>query len=120
MDKKMPIQVNGELALAERRGERVVLVRSIPWAMIADDAGERQAQRNHSQTLDHLRDRGGLGACEAIKIIAGLAWTGDDSKVEIPERQAHRMLYAMMVLFNRGQRVAEAAALNQQQAREKS
>lgn len=102
----MPIQIDSDLALAERRGERIVLVKSIPWEMIGDEACERQSQKNHSQTLDRIRERGGFGAGEAIRIMSSLAW--DNPELKIPEREAHRILYSMMVLFNRGQRVAEA------------
>ncbi len=104
--KTMPIQVDGELALTERRGERIVLVKSIPWEMISDEHCEKQSQRNHSQTVDRIRQRGGYGAAEAIRVMAGLTW--DDPKLSIPSRDAHRILYAMVVLFNRGQRLAEA------------
>lgn len=101
--KTMPIQVDGELALSHRRGEPVLLVRAIPWAMIADEQGERQCVKNHSgQTLDVLRSRGGIGACEAVRIICGISWIGGDQKVSLPEAQAHRVLYAMLALFNRG------------------
>lgn len=103
---EMPIQVYSELALAERRGERLVLVRSIPWAMIADDACERQSQRNHSQSLERIAERRGFGASEAVRVLAGLTW--DDPKLSIPNLAAHRILYAMRVMFERGQRVAEA------------
>ena len=116
--KTMPIQVSGELALRERRGERLVIVRSIPWQMICDESCEKQSQKNHGQTVDKIRDRGGYGASEAISIMAGLPYSDD---MLIPEVQAHRILYAMMVLFNRGQRVAEAryprAALQAQEGK---
>jgi len=105
----MPIQVGGELDLSERRGERPVIVRSIPWAMVADETAERQSQKNHSQSVERIAERGGYSAGEAVRVIAGLGWNG--GKLCIPEREAHRILYAMVALFNRGQRVAEANAL---------
>lgn len=37
-----------------------------PWA--------DQAERNHGQTLERLRSRGGLGASEAIAILTGTEW----------------------------------------------
>lgn len=106
--KTMPIQVGGELDLAERRGERLVLVRSIPWEMVTGEAIERQSQKNHSQSVEKIAERFGYSACEAVRVISGLGW--NDPKLMIPERDAHRILYAMVWLFNRGQRIAEEAA----------
>lgn len=48
------------------------LVVSMPWSMIAPH--ERQAQRNHSQTLKRLAERGGLSACEALAILDDRDW----------------------------------------------
>lgn len=45
---------------------------SIRWSMIAGH--ERQAMRNHGQTLSRLAERGGLGACEAVAIIEDRRW----------------------------------------------
>lgn len=39
----------------------------LPMAMFAPH--ERQAQRNHSQTLARLQERGGLSACEAVAVL---------------------------------------------------
>lgn len=44
----------------------------IPWAFIAPY--EARAKRNHSQTLDRLRERGGLSPCEAVAIVKDLDW----------------------------------------------
>lgn len=41
--------------------------KSIPWAVIAPH--ERQADRNHGQTLKRLAERGGLSACEAVAVL---------------------------------------------------
>lgn len=105
MAKNMPIQVGGALDLAERQGKRLVLVRSIPWEMIEGVASERQAQINHGQSLDELRARAGISACEAIAILSNLEWSDFGG-----EEKAHRILYAMHHLFQRGQRIAEARA----------
>jgi hypothetical protein len=40
---------------------------TIPWALIAPH--EKQAQRNHYQTLERLAERGGLSAREALAVI---------------------------------------------------
>lgn len=44
----------------------------IPWKMIA--CHERQAARNHGQTLQRLHDRGGLSWCEALAILQDRPW----------------------------------------------
>lgn len=40
---------------------------TIPWDLIAPH--EAQAQRNHSQSLERLAERGGLSSCEAMAVI---------------------------------------------------
>lgn len=103
MSKVMPIQIGGALDLKQRQGARVVVVREIPWTMIEGEASERQAMENHSQSLDELRARAGISACEAIAILSNLPWSDLGG-----EEKAHRILYAMHHLFMRGQRIAEA------------
>lgn len=44
----------------------------IRWSAIAGH--ERQAMRNHGQTLERLAERGGLAACEAVAIIEDRKW----------------------------------------------
>lgn len=109
---EMPIQVGNDLDLRERQGERPVIVRSIPWEMIAGEAGERQSQRNHGQTLEEIAKRSGFSACEAICVMASMPW-----KAIGTDADAHRILYAMKVLFNRGQRVAEATSAKEARVR---
>jgi hypothetical protein len=48
------------------------LLNNIPWEVIAPH--ERQAIRNHGQSLEVLASRGGLGVGEAIDIIEGRRW----------------------------------------------
>jgi len=46
---------------------------SIPWRVIAPH--EQQAQRNHGgQTLQRLKERGGLCACEATAVLEDRPW----------------------------------------------
>jgi hypothetical protein len=54
----------------ERAG--VVVPRSIPWSLIAPH--ERQAERNHYQTLKRLAERGGLSPSEACAVLEDRAW----------------------------------------------
>ena len=49
-----------------------VLLRAIPWALLS--AHEEQAQHNHSQTLNRLAERGGLGSSAAWAIINDRPW----------------------------------------------
>ncbi len=42
---------------------------AVPWEVMAPHA--HQAQRNHSQTLERLAERGGLGCSEAWAVIQG-------------------------------------------------
>jgi hypothetical protein len=48
------------------------LISEIPWPMIAPH--EKQARSNHSQSLERLAERGGLGCSEAIDIMRGARW----------------------------------------------
>jgi hypothetical protein len=45
---------------------------SIPWKAIAPH--ERQADRNHRQTLERLAQRGGLSWCEACAVMEDRPW----------------------------------------------
>jgi hypothetical protein len=44
----------------------------VPWAMLAPH--EAQAQRNHSQTLRRLAERGGLGPDEMLAVLDDRPW----------------------------------------------
>lgn len=100
-ERKMPIQCGPKLDLRRRRGEKVVVVSQLPFAMFEGEAYERQSQRNHGQSVARIAERGGYGAMEAIAILAGL----DYGRVStIDEEAAHRVLYSMHVTYNRGRR----------------
>lgn len=43
------------------------VIRAIPWAALTPH--EKQAERNHSQSLSQLASRGGLSICEAYYIL---------------------------------------------------
>ena len=45
----------------------------VPWALVARHVV--QAQRNHSQTLERLAERGGLGPSELVAVIEDRPWT---------------------------------------------
>lgn len=48
------------------------IIASIPWAILAPH--EKQALRNHRQSLKRLAERGGLAVSEALAIMDGLRW----------------------------------------------
>jgi hypothetical protein len=54
-----------EVALLKRLG----CPRRVPWALVAPH--ERQAVRNHEQTLERLNQRGGLDPCELVAVLEG-------------------------------------------------
>lgn len=45
-------------------------LRSMPMVMLS----EKQAMKNHGQTLERLAERGGICPSEALSIIDGLHW----------------------------------------------
>lgn len=45
---------------------------SVPWSFIAPH--EKQAIRNHDQTLKLLAERGGLSPLEMLAIVRGQSW----------------------------------------------
>lgn len=48
------------------------IIKALPWAAMRPH--EEQAQRNHSQTLNRLASRGGLGIEEAYHILRDEPW----------------------------------------------
>jgi hypothetical protein len=83
-----------------------VIVKSVPLTMF-DGRSELQCQRNHGgQTLAQIRARSGFGVTEVICVLAGI---GYDDLGDIKEVAAHRVLYAMIALHNRGQRIGESS-----------
>jgi hypothetical protein len=47
-------------------------LRTIPWDLIAPH--ERQAKKNHSQSLERLNERGGLSIHELYAVLNDLPW----------------------------------------------
>ena len=50
----------------------------IPWEMMEPHA--EQARRNHNQSLERLKQRGGLSTCEALAIMDDRDWAKMDSR----------------------------------------
>ncbi len=60
-----------KLEAANQTSERLFPIMrgpGVPWSLIAPY--EAQAQRNHSQTLKRLAERGGLSICEAMAVMS--------------------------------------------------
>lgn len=64
----------------------------IPWAMIASH--ERQADRNHGQTLRRLHDRGGLSWCEALAVLEDRPWRKEPDAERLVLEAAARWIAA--------------------------
>jgi hypothetical protein len=62
------------------------LVVGLPWEMILPH--DKQARRNHDQTLQRLAERGGLSACEALAVLEDRSW----HELRLPFAEAHRQL----------------------------
>ena len=106
LTRDMPIMLTSGLRLRITRGERPVIVKSVPQTMFVD-AHERQCESNHHQTLDRIRQRGGFDAGEAVAVLSNL---GYDAIRSVTEESAHRILYSMIAIHNGGMRVAERRA----------
>lgn len=65
----------------------------VPWAMLVPH--EQQAQKNHSQTLKRLAERGGLSPCEALAILDDRPWK------RMPNTQACVELSERIIAWNR-------------------
>lgn len=64
---------NAKEQMAELRTAGVVFLPvGLPWAMLTPH--EKQAERNHSQTLRRLAERGGLGPSEALAVLDDRRW----------------------------------------------
>ena len=48
------------------------MLKAIPWEVLAPKSG--QAENNHSQSLETLARRGGLGVDEACAVLDGVGW----------------------------------------------
>jgi hypothetical protein len=68
----MPIQLGHELRRSSDPRAVFEPIAAIPWEIIAKH--EKQAFENHSQSLERLRERGGLSACEAVAILEDRRW----------------------------------------------
>ena len=61
---------------------------AIPWRLIAPH--ERQARRNHDQSLERLAERSGLSCCEALAVLEDRQWHS------MPPPEARAQLAALL------------------------
>lgn len=54
-------------------------IQEIPWSAI--EPHRRQAEINHSQSLERLAERGGLGLCEAVAVLEDRRWHPMDRRL---------------------------------------
>lgn len=83
--------------------------RSIPWDVIAPYG--RQAEVNHSQTLERLAERGGLSPVEAWLVMHGKTWQGETFT---KEREKEACAFLDKIVKDRSELVAERDALKLQ------
>lgn len=80
---RFPIMGPGPTRYGERR-------LTVPFAFVK--AHERQANTNHGQTVERLKERGGLGWSELAAVVEGRDWRQMD--VDAAHEQTMRVLLA--------------------------
>jgi hypothetical protein len=73
------------------------MIKCIPWAAIAPH--EKQAQRNHSQTLRGLAGRGGLSIHEAYHIMKDQEWPRGFKRSPSNDAAYRRALMQLLYVF---------------------
>jgi hypothetical protein len=61
--------------------------REVPWALV--ERHERQALRNHTQTVQRLAERGGLSLQELVDVLSGSSWA---TSADMPDAVASRTI----------------------------
>ncbi len=75
-------------------------VRTVPWALFADELCETRCQQNHGgQTLERIAERMGFDAAEALAVICHLPWKDNQFG---DEQTCHRLLYMMAARYRAG------------------
>jgi hypothetical protein len=88
------------------------ILNRIPWAALAPH--EKQAERNHSQTLRGLASRGGLSIHEAYHIMKDQEWPRGFQRSEVNDA---RYRVALMVLLRDFEKGRAALSLQEEEAR---
>jgi|HubBroStandDraft_1064217.scaffolds.fasta_scaffold96467_2 hypothetical protein len=71
---------------------------SVPWSWVAPH--NEQAERNHSQTLERLAERGGLGISELLAVVENRRYrsmTTEEMLKGFDEWRAHKMMLSELV-----------------------
>lgn len=76
---------------------------SIPWHLLESDECEAQAQDNHSQTLECLAERGGLGPCELLAVLLCVRYE-DSPAYNLPFEERVKLLKAEVLKALEGKR----------------
>lgn len=66
----------------------------VPWDLMLQH--EDQCQRNHSQSVQRLHERGGLDACEAVAALEDREWRRMD------DADAHKRLFEIVNEYTQG------------------
>lgn len=77
-------------------GQSFVVI-ALPWEMIATH--EKQAQRNHYQSLTRLAERGGLSAREAVAVLEDRKFDA----VKITDVEANGRLIDLVIEWNQSE-----------------
>jgi len=72
----------------------------VPWELIA--LHEKQAYRNHGQTLERLAERGGLCSSEILSVISDITW-----QANLDEDWCLNILDGIVSAFNKLQAVKD-------------
>lgn len=81
-----------------------------PFAVRLDVLNERQALRNHSQSLEQLKERGGLSWCEAAAVAGSRPWRSMTDTDAIEELHSVAAMVGISTLPPRAAAAAAGAA----------
>lgn len=109
----MPIMLSQFTRHRIARKEPIVRVERLPMGMFA--LSEAVAQRNHGQSLEQLRARGGLDPLEAVAILSAIHYTDIG---RLSEETCLHILVAMEDLWSRGQTLGQENMARLKQAAE--
>lgn len=82
----------------DQSGPREVRVRRVPMSLFR--GCDEWCQKFHGQSLERIAERGGFDAHEALRVVCNLV----HHPAHLSNDDAHRILYAMVVMYRRGQR----------------
>lgn len=92
----MPVQVSVALEKRITAGVSSPVIRLLPWALFSG-AIEIRCQAQHGKSLVDIAKAGGLDARQLVALFCDTRYA-----IGICERDAHRILLAMLMAFNTG------------------